>query len=74
MEITASELRSNIYKIIDRVLRTGERVEIRRKNDRVMLVPCERASKLSRLERRDDYVVGDPDELVHLDWFDEWSP
>ena len=73
MEITASELRTNIYKILDRVLHTGETVEIRRKNGRVMLVPSDRGHKLKRLQRRDDYMVVDPGELVHLDWSGEWT-
>ena len=31
------------------------------------------ASKLDRLPRRAELVVGDSDELVHLDWSEEWS-
>lgn len=73
MEITASELRANIYKILDRVLSTGEAVEIRRKNGRVMLVPAAKTSKLDRLQPRDDYLSGDPAEIVHLDWSGEWT-
>ena len=74
MEITASELRANIYRIIDRVIRTGEPVVIRRRSDRVRIVPAERRSKLARLEKRDDYIEGDPNDLVHLDWSGEWKP
>lgn len=73
MEITASELRANIYKIIDHVISTGEPVEIRRKSDRVRLVPAVKRSKLERLERRDDYIKGNPEEFVHMDWSGEWT-
>ena len=74
MEITASKLRADIYRIIDRVIRTGEPVEIRRKSDRVMIVPIKGHSKLDRLRRKNDYIKGDPEELVHLDWSGEWTP
>ncbi len=29
--------------------------------------------KLSNLKER-SYIIGDPEELVHIDWFDEWDP
>lgn len=74
MEITASKLRADIYRIIDRVIRTGEPVEIRRKNDSVLIVPVKGHSKLDRLSRKNEYIKGDPEELVHMDWSGEWTP
>lgn len=73
MPISASELRADVYNILDRVLESGEPVEIERKGRIVRLVPDARPSKLSRLVRRPGVVVGDPEDLVHLDWSSEWS-
>lgn len=73
MRLTASKLRENIYRILDQVLETGVPVEIRRKGRAVKIVPVEPPSKLERLVRR-DYLRGDPEAIVHLDWSGEWQP
>ncbi|MEQ1500575.1 MAG: type II toxin-antitoxin system Phd/YefM family antitoxin [Myxococcota bacterium] len=70
----ASELRADIYRVLDRVLETGIPVEIER-NGRVLRIVAEPlGSRLDRLVPHPDAVVGDLDELVHLDWSSEWRP
>ena len=71
--LTASKLRENIYRILDRVLETGVPVEVERRGRRVRIVPVEPPSKLARLTQR-DYLRGDPEAIVHLDWSGEWRP
>jgi len=39
MKLTATELRQNLYKILDHALETGETVEIRRNRGVAALVP-----------------------------------
>jgi len=73
MVLTASKLRENIYRVLDQVLETGVSVEVRRKGRTVRIVPAEAVPKLSRLPRR-DYLRGDPETIVHLDWSSEWRP
>jgi prevent-host-death family protein len=73
MVLTASKLRENIYRILDQVLETGVPVEIRRRGKTVKIVPAEAVPKLSRLAPR-DYLRGDPEAIVHLDWSSEWRP
>ncbi len=73
MVVTASGLRADIYRILDHVLETGEPVEIERKGQRLRIVPEESLRKLDRLVGRSDAVVGDSDELIHLDWSGEWE-
>jgi hypothetical protein len=29
--------------------------------------------KLSRLKRRKSVIVGDPEDIVHMDWLHEWT-
>jgi prevent-host-death family protein len=58
MHISATELRQNLYRIIDLVLETGETVEITRKGGTVRIVPERRSSIWDRLEVH-DVVVGD---------------
>ena len=72
MRISASKLRQDIYNILDDALQTGVPVEVLRKGKLLWIVPEERPSKLSRLKKR-DIVVGDPDDLVEMDWSGYWS-
>ena len=72
MAITATALRQNVYQILDEVIETGKPVEVIRKGAVVRLVPQKKVSKLSRLKRRDLYI-GDPDEIIGMDWSKEWS-
>jgi antitoxin (DNA-binding transcriptional repressor) of toxin-antitoxin stability system len=71
--VTASQLRSDIYRILDRVLETGVPIEIERRGKVLRIVPPASSSKTARLEAR-DFLVSDPEEIVHIDWFDEWQP
>jgi hypothetical protein len=76
MRMTATELRANLYKTLDRVLMTGEPVEITRSGRtlKLTLEPVLRqGSILDRLVPH-DCIVGDPDDFVHIDWSHEWKP
>jgi hypothetical protein len=72
MKITASKLRENIYTILDQALETGVPVEVIRKGKILKIVPEVKPDKLSRLKKR-NCIVGDPDDIVHMDWLTEWS-
>lgn len=73
MKINPSVLRKNIYKVLDHILETGEPVEIERKGSILKIIPDDKKGrKLSRLTPR-DCIAGDPEDLVHCDWSNEWS-
>ncbi|HZD68781.1 MAG TPA: type II toxin-antitoxin system Phd/YefM family antitoxin [Actinomycetes bacterium] len=74
MAVSASELRQNVYRLLDEVLRTGQPLEIERGGRRLRIVPVEAPAKLSRLSPHPGTILGDPEELVHLDWTGEWRP
>lgn len=71
MPLTASKLRQDIYRILDQVLRTGEPVEVVRRGRLIRIAPADHETVLDRLPRR-DAIVGEPEDLVHLDWSEEW--
>lgn len=71
--ITASKLRQDIYRLLDRVLETGRPIVIERRGRTLRIVADEPASKLARLKPR-RYLEDDPEQIVHLDWSDEWRP
>ena len=64
--ISATRLRQNLYNILDSVVDTGVPVEVERRGRLLRIVPEKRASKWNRLTAH-KIVVGDPDELVHMD-------
>jgi antitoxin (DNA-binding transcriptional repressor) of toxin-antitoxin stability system len=73
MEMTASALRRDIYRVLDRVLETGEPVIIERRGRRIRITAEPVPSRLDSLVRRPDVVVGDSDDFIHLDWSNEWT-
>lgn len=74
MTVTASELRQNVYRLLDQVLATGLPLEIERAGRRLRIVPVDPPSKISRLSPHPGAVTGNPEDLVHLDWSGEWQP
>jgi prevent-host-death family protein len=77
MRLSATELRSQLYRILDRVAETGEPVEIVRKGRTLKIVverEPPRTFSADRLVPHPGTIVGDPEELIHLDWSEEWTP
>ena len=72
MPITASKLRENVYKILDEAIETGIPVEVIRKGVVLKIVLDQPPSKLARLKKR-SLFVGDPDDIIGMDWSSEWS-
>jgi hypothetical protein len=74
MAITASQLRANVYRVLDDVLESGIPVEINRGGRQLRIIAVDAPDLLSRLVRRTDIVTGDSEDFVHLDWSGEWNP
>lgn len=74
MAVTASELRQDVYRLLDQVLETGEPLEIERKGRKLRIVAADTGSKLDRLVGNPGYIIGDPDDFVHIDWSEYWKP
>ena len=73
-KLTASQLRADVYRVLDRVLESGVPAEIERKGRVLRIVPEAMPSRLTRLVERPTFIKGRPDDLVHLDWSAEWRP
>jgi hypothetical protein len=76
MVLTASKLRQDIYRILDRVAETGVPVEIVGRRRRLKIVAADGSAprKIQRLKVRPKVLIGDPQRLVHVDWSKEWKP
>lgn len=74
MAHTTSKPGQDAYKIPDPVTETGERAENMRKG-RIVTKPADAlavSSRLAQLEKR-DCILGNPEDLVEIDWSQGWA-
>ena len=72
-KVTPTELRRSIYKLLDEVLDSKVPLEVERKGKRLIIVPAEAVSKFDRLEPHADCIIGNLEDIVHIDWSKEWQ-
>ena len=73
MSITPTELRKNIYRLLDEVIETGRPIVVERRGRRVRIsVEPGDERRVEGLPRH-DCIDGDPDDLVHMDWSHLWE-
>ena len=70
--ITPSELRRNLYNLLDQVILTGKPVEIKRKNKVLKIIIEQPKLKLDNLKKR-EVMNCMPDEIIYNDWEKEWK-
>lgn len=66
--VTATELRGNIYNLLDEVLNTGVPIEINKNGKKLRIMPVDALDKLQNLISRPDVIHGNPDDLVRINW------
>jgi prevent-host-death family protein len=71
--VTPTELRADIYNLLDEVLRTGLPLEIKKGGKLLRIIPVAQPDKMQNLVPRPEVIQGDPDELAELSWEDEVS-
>lgn len=80
--LTPSKLRADVYRVLDRILATGEPVQVERKGRRLVISVAEGfdAPEPPRCRRLEDFaisptlLVGDADDIVEIDWSRYWDP
>ena len=70
MVVTVSDLKNNIYQLFDRILETGEPLEVKRKGAFLKITPIGKKGKIDRLKHR-PVMCDEPDSYVHFDSLDE---
>jgi len=73
-QLTDKNIQKHFLRLLDQVVKTGTPVEIERKGKRLLISPAEKHRNLDCLEKHPDFIVGNPDDLVHIDWSSEWKP
>ena len=66
--ISVTELRGNIYKLLDEVLDTGLPIEVIKGGKKLTIMPAEKVNKLDNLVSRPNVIKGNPDDLVDISW------
>ncbi|GAA4823314.1 type II toxin-antitoxin system Phd/YefM family antitoxin [Nocardioides caeni] len=72
--VSPSQLRQDLYRLLDGVLETGRPLEILRKGRLLRVVPDQPVSRLDQIRTDASVIVGDPEDLVSVDWSSEWDP
>lgn len=70
---TPSKLRAHIYRVLDKVVETGQPVAIERKGNLLHIVPSNPKSRLANLKKR-KIIRGTSNSIVHCDWSNLWKP
>lgn len=73
MQMTATNLRADLFSTLDQVLASGDPVDIPRPGGVVRIVRAA-TSRLANLQPHPGIVNGDPAELAELSWEDTWRP
>lgn len=66
--VTVTELRSNIYNLLEEILTTGIPLEINKGGRKLRIAPVDKVDKLQNLVYRSNAIKGDPEDLVHIEW------
>jgi len=76
MAITPSKLRQNIYRLLERVAKTGIPLEVRYKGKLLKIIADKKLGKIERLKKfpKRKMYKGNPEDFVHMDWSKEWKP
>ena len=69
--VTPTELRANLYRLLDEVLESGLPLRILRGGKYLQIEPMEEAQKLDNLTPRPETIQGDPDDLADIHWDEE---
>jgi hypothetical protein len=73
MQTTLTDLRAHLYQRIDELIATGVPIEVNRKGHHLKIILEAAPAKLKKLIRRENIIIGDPEDLVHMDWSQEWK-
>lgn len=68
MKQTATDLRANLYAVLDHVAKTGHPVEIVRGGVELRIIRKAKAKSNRSPRVLPNLIVGDPDALIHMVW------
>ncbi len=71
--VSMSDLAANLNELLEKVLRTGEPLEVDYKGEKLIIYTekqetKQKSDKFSRLKSHPDCLTGNPEDIVHMDW------
>jgi hypothetical protein len=69
--MTVADLKTKMDQVLDHLIAEGQPFEFEHKGTRFEIRKVTSGNKLDRLVARPEAIVGDPEELVHMDWSGE---
>ncbi|HLQ43416.1 MAG TPA: hypothetical protein VK137_01695 [Planctomycetaceae bacterium] len=73
MIVTVEELKTDIEGVLSRLSDPDDAVEFEANGQIWQIVSTAPKGKLRNLIPRPDIIVGDPEDLVHIDWSEYWN-
>lgn len=67
-KVTPTQLRKNLYNLLDDVINTGIPLQINRGGKILQITPVEKINKLDKLISRPEVIIGDADDIVDITW------
>jgi len=74
MIMNATQLRQDVYRTLDSVLRTGQPIIIRRNGRRLRLASEGGKKSIRSLRAHPGCLRGQPEDIVERDWSSGWKP
>ena len=71
--ISLDFFKTNLDHLLEKIVKSGIPLEIDYKGKKIVIVAEEQKDKLSFLQPHPDCLTGDPEDIVHMDWSDEWN-
>ena len=73
MKVSVTQLRADVYNLLDHVTATGEPIEIERKGQRLRIIAVKPPSRLQRLKANKEKLwIGDRRDVFNIDWLAGW--
>jgi hypothetical protein len=69
-----TNLRKNLFGILDKAARTGKSIEIESKGRKFRIIALKEPGRFSNLQKHPDVFSGNLDRLIDISWMTEWRP
>lgn len=73
MKTSVTTLRTHLYEYIDQLIVSGVPIELERKGHKIKIVLDDPPAKLNNLKIRPKFILGDPDDIIDMDWLQNWN-
>ena len=71
MTVTPTELRKNLFKLLDEIISSGKTLEVNRNGTILKIVPPKKVSKFDKLKKHGTLTCP-PEDIIENHWEKEW--